>query len=293
MKNYNVDKIFREKLDRLTGLPEDISWNEDKGWNLYEEQFHKVKPMRVNIVIGIISVAAFLAIIFYTLILNNSKNQTVFEKNITAEVREVYLPDGNKIWLNSNSSIEYPSKTHLRNFEISVKGEVFIEISNLKYERYTLKAFNAVAIVENASSLDVKTNPVYENIDIHVKTGAIKVYEAGSANGLALLVTQGNYCSVHRSQKLIYISSNSNDNYLAWKTGRLIFDDQPLATVIDILSEYYNTTIEISDKSLGFCMFSGSFEKPTLSDVLNKIHKDLNLEIKYAGPKITLSGIGC
>jgi ferric-dicitrate binding protein FerR (iron transport regulator) len=275
----------------MTGLPEDVSWNSDKGWILYKEQFHKVKPMS-NIVIGIVSVAAVLAIVFYTLILNKSKNQTVIEQNTTAEVREVNLPDGNKIWLNSNSSIEYPAK-HLRSFEITVKGEVFIEISNLKYERYTLKAFNAVAIVQNASSVDIKTNPVYENIDIHVKTGAIKVYEAGSANGLALLVTQGNYCSIHRSQKLIYISANYNDNYLAWKTGRLVFDDQPLATVIDILSEYYNATIEISDKSLGFCMFSGSFEKPTLSDVLNKIHKDLNLEIKYAGPKITLSGIGC
>ena len=29
MKDNNVDKLFREKIDHLSGLPENISWNKD------------------------------------------------------------------------------------------------------------------------------------------------------------------------------------------------------------------------------------------------------------------------
>jgi transmembrane sensor len=294
MKNCNVDKLFREKVDQITGLPQSVSWNEDKGWRLYQEQFQKEKPKRINLIISFMSAAAVLAIALITLFLNPySKNKTVVEQNMTAEIRQISLPDGNKVWLNSNSSIEYQTHLSPDNFEISVKGEIYIEIKNLKYERYTLKAYNAISVVQKVSSINIKANPLNENIDISVDKGAVKVYEAGSPNGLALLVIQGNYCSVHKSQKLIYASAIINNNYMAWKTGVLVFENQSIATVIDILSEYYNTAIEISDKSVANCIFSGTFEKATLNKVLNKIQTDLKLEIKYTGTKITISGIGC
>jgi transmembrane sensor len=294
MKDSDVDRLFREKVDQLSGLPENISWNEEEGWIQYREQFHKGRPGRISIVISFMSVAAVFAIALYTLILNPySKNKTVIEQNTTAEVRQVSLPDGNRIWLNTNSSIEYQSKINSKNFELNITGEIYIEIDKTEAEQYILKANNAVVVTGKTASVNIKAYPEKENIEIEVTKGAVKVFGEGSPKGLALLVTEGNYCSVHKSQKLIYASTIINNNYLAWKTGKLIFDDQPIATVIDILSEYYNTTIEISDKSVAFCMFTGSFEKPTLSNILTKIQKDLNLEIRYTGTKITISGIGC
>jgi len=294
MRDNNVDKLFREKIDKLTGLPENIYWNKEFGWLQYQVQFIKEKPKYKEIIITLLSVAAILLIILYTFYLNpHSKTITVIKQNITSEVIQVNLPDGNKVWLNSNSSIEYLSEVKSENFEVAVTGEVYFEISNMEHEQYTLKAYNAIVIAEKAASINIKAYPGKENIDINVKTGAIKVFEEGSPKGLALLVTQGNYCSVHKSQKLIYASANNNNNYLAWKTGKLIFEDQSIATVVDILSEYYNLPIEISSESIAYCMFSGTFEKPALENILNKIQKDLNLQVKYTGTKITISGIGC
>ena len=175
----------------------------------------------------------------------------------------------------------------------TINGEVYFEITNVEHQQYILKAYNAIVIAEKAASINIKAYPGKENIDINVKSGAIKVFEESSPNGLALLITQGNYCSVHKSQKLIYAAASNNDNFLAWKTGILIFEEQSIATVVDILSEYYNRPIEISTESIAYCMFSGTFEKPALENILNKIQKDLNLQVKYTGTKITISGTGC
>jgi len=108
-----------------------------------------------------------------------------------------------------------------------------------------------------------------------------------------LLVAQGNYCSVHRSRKLAYASTNKNDNYLAWKTGKLIFNNQPIATVMDILDKYYDTRIELENDAIAYCLFSGSFEQKPIEVILNKIRSDLNLKILTTESKIILSGRGC
>jgi ferric-dicitrate binding protein FerR (iron transport regulator) len=294
MKDNNIDRQFREKVDQMSGLPENISWNKDTGWIQYLEQFDKGKPKIRKIVFNLLAAAAVLAIIVFTVFQNNySNNNSVRQQNQTSEVRQINLPDRNNVWLNSGSFIEYRPAVNSGNFDIEVSGEIYLEINNLKNERYTLKAYNAIVVAENPSSLNIKANPDKENIDISVRTGAVKVFEEGSQKGMALLVTQGNYCSVHKSQKLIYVSAITNDNYLAWKTGKLIFEDQSVATIVDILSEYYNRTIEISSESVAYCTFSGSFENPAIEKILNKIHKDLNLKITYTGSKITISGTGC
>lgn len=294
MKDNNVDTLFREKVDQLSGLPENIIWNKESGWLRYQERFNKEKSKNKGIIISLLSLAAMLVIVLYTFVINPlSKSGTVIKQNNTSEVSQINLPDGNKVWLNSNSSIEYFSGAISGNFEVAINGEVYFEINNLEHEQYILKAFNAIVIAEKAASINIKAYSDKENIDINVKTGAIKVFEEGSPDGLALLVTQGNYCSVHKSQKLIYAAASNNDNYLAWKTGKLLFEDQSIATVVDILSEYYNRPIEISSESIAYCTFSGAFEKPALENILNKIQKDLNLQVKYTGTKITISGIGC
>lgn len=294
MKDNNVDKLFREKVNQLSGLPENIIWNRESGWLQYQKQFFKKKPKNKEIVITLLSVAAMMIIVLYTFVINPiSKSRTVIRQNNTSEVSQINLPDGNMVWLNSNSSIEYPSEAKSGDFEVAIKGEAYFEINNLEHEQYILKAYNAIVVAEKAASVNIKAYPDKENIDINVKTGAIKVFEEESPDGLALIVTQGNYCSVHKSQKLIYAAANNSDNYLAWKTGKLIFEDQSIATVVDILSEYYDRPIEISSESIAYCTFSGTFDKPALENILNKIQKDLNLQVKYTGTKITISGIGC
>ena len=105
-------------------------------------------------------------------------------------------------------------------------------------------------------NLNIRARIEEENVNITVGTGAIKIVEESNQKGLALLVTEGNYCSVHKSQDLVYTSVNRNCNYLAWKTGKFTFNNMPIATVTDILAEYYHTEIEFEDKTLAYCLFS-------------------------------------
>lgn len=289
-----IDKIFREHVEQFDKLPEDTNWSTNKGWEDYQNVYTKTSGGKKKTLVILGSVAAAVVIVFMVgFMLTRLTFQPVIVRNDNQEIKEITLPDGNTIWLNKNSSVEYPSILDSRHNKIKVNGEVYFEIQHLTISEYIIQGHNALAIIENPGSFNIQAFSTDENVNITVSKGAIKVVEESYTEGMALIVAEGNYCSVHKSQKLVYSSVNKNNNYLAWKTGKLVFDKQPIAKVTDILAKYYQAEIEIEDREIAYCLFSGAFEKQPIDTILNQIKTDLNLVIKQTGSKITFSGKGC
>lgn len=294
MENNMLDKAIREKLENMTDLPPGIKWNTYTGWAEYEKKFHsKQTNIRRLIFYSGAAAAAIFTGIFYMLYFQPFVTRMDQIRNETDRVMEFTLPDGNKVWLNRNSSLEYPDRIDKNHNKLSVSGEVFFEIQKPVVPVYEITAHNAVVLAENPGEFNIRARTHEDCVCITVKAGALKIKEVSYKEGLALLVTEGNYCSVHQSQNLVYTSANGNENYLSWKTGTLSFNSLPMATVTDILSEYYNTPIELADKSLAYCLFTGTFIDPSINTVLHKLQTDLNLEIRNAEDKIMISGKGC
>lgn len=294
MEKDRIDKLFKEKLDSITGLPSDMNWSSENGWNDYEKQYLTKKISPTKMLIYISSIAAAILIAYFTILSFRDNQVKVLQiTNNTAAVKEIKLPDGNRIWLNTKSAVEYPSKIDKNHGEFIVDGEAYFEFRKLQNPAYRIKAHNAIVIVENPCTLNIRARNQDENVNITVVSGALKIMEESYQKGLALVVTEGNYCSVHKSQNLVYTSINRNENFLAWKTGKLTFDSMPMATVTDILAEYYHTQIEFKDKSLAYCLFSGTFKDQSLDIVLNQVKTNLNCVISITGDKITISGKGC
>lgn len=291
MKTTKIDQLFKTETDQMIELPKGIQWNKNDGWNNYQKRYGNSKPNNKKLFIS--SAAAIIIIVIGTTVLLNRTPKLISTRNETTSAKLIKLPDGNSAWLNKNSSIEYPSKINEKNNSINIIGEVYFEITTLENTPINIHAENAILKIETLTSFNIRANSTEENVDITVSSGALKVHEASYQEGLSLLVTEGNYCSVHKSQKLVYSATISNNNYLAWKTGRLTFDNQPMATVKDILAEYYGTDIELANNQLAYCLFSGTFDQQPVQKVLDQIESELNLEIQNNGKSILISGKGC
>lgn len=293
MEKNMPDEIFSKKLESITDLPPGISWNSHKGWTDYEKKYLSQQiPWRKLVVYLSAAAAALLIGIFYFLhfrMLETGRNKV---SNTTDKIMEYVLPDGNIVWLNRNSSLEYTAHPGKNHNEFKVTGEVYFEIRNLQIPA-EITAHNAVILVENPGEFNIRARSQEDCVSITVKSGALKIKDVSYEGGLALLVTKGNYCSVHKSQNLVYSSYNRNENYLSWKTGNLTFNSLPIATVTDILAEFYNTTIELTDKSLAYCLFTGTFNDQSINTVLHKLQTDLSVDVRTAGDKIVISGKGC
>lgn len=294
MENDRIDMIFREKLGELSDLPPEVKWTSEKGWKDYEKKYGQNKRHDIRTLLYLSSAAAlFLIVLLLFPAIREHGFKTLLVSNNTDETKELVLPDGNRIWLNSHSTIQYPSKIDKDHSEFTVDGEVYFEIRNQLRHAFKIKAHNAHVLAENPCGFNIRARMQEDNVNITVATGAVKIMEESYGNGLALLLTEGSYCSVHKSQNLVYSSINRNENYLAWKTGKLDFKQTPMATVTDILAEYYHKHIELEDKSLAYCLFSGSFNDQSIEVILHRMQTDLDFVIRNSGDKIMISGKGC
>lgn len=269
-----------------------------------EIQFPEEEKKKVSLnTARLLAIAASVAVILGTTLLavtlltetfpGNLFNSTITVLNDTLAIRKITLPDNNVVWLNRNSQLTYPKKYNNETNTLSVLGEVYFELFHEISPGYQVVAENALVKPKTGSSFNIDVGSDKESIEISVKSGVISVSEKSNKEGLALLVTEGNYCSIHKYQKLVFTSTNKNDNYLSWKTGTLVFKKNHMATVTDALTKYYDVNIMFEDKAIAYCQFSGEFKEKPLNYVLNRIKTELKFDINIVGDLITFSGEGC
>lgn len=203
--NNNLDDLFKNKINQINGLTKNVNWNSKKGWDEYQKQFKSKNKQNRKLFLYISSIAAPFILAFFSIIhYQNSKNKLILVTNQTSKVNQTLLPDGNKVWLNKKSSVEYLHKTNKELYKLTVNGEVYVELSKKRSKKYIIKANNAIISTETLSSINVRAYTEEPNVDITVNKGIIKVMEKSYEQGMVLLVTQGNYCSVHKTQNIIF-----------------------------------------------------------------------------------------
>ncbi|HZJ74435.1 MAG TPA: FecR family protein [Perlabentimonas sp.] len=287
--NNSIDNIFKEKVSNLSSIPENTLWTPEKGWDEYQKMHSKrIKPFSKLVLLAASAAATVAIIVALSIGTNIFSPKTIIISSAADSIRELLLPNGSKVWMNKNSTIAYSTKKS-GEFNLKLDGEIYVEITDEPKAPYTIKAGNAIITVKSPTKLNVRAYPNDTDIDITVRDGSVSVSDNILGQGLALLVTKGNYCSVSRINNFAFATANTNHNYLAWKTGKLIFNETPMATVTQVLRQYYGKEIIIADDTVAYYSYTGSFNKESFDNVLVLIQSDGNIEMSMDGNVVTFS----
>jgi len=85
---------------------------------------------------------------------------------------------------------------------------------------------------------------------------------------------------------------NNDENYLAWKSGKLVFRETELEDVIDDLNRTFSTHIIHGDTKISDLKFTGTFYNQPLDSVVQVLGTVFNLEIEKRKNQIYLSVTG-
>lgn len=236
------------------------------------------------------SVAIVLGILFVS---SNDDVRIISKLNNSENVKEVKLSSNLKVWMNTGSAIEYENSKLDFIAKIKVEGEVFIEIGSDTLYAYEIEAANASIVPQSNCAINIDAEKENAHINVAVKYGTIMVKEKSKENGLALLVTAGNYCSVHRKHNVVFSANNSDENYLSWKTGELVFNNLPVANVVEVLEDYYGRSITIKNEQLAYCEFNGRFRNKSMDYILQSLTHDLSIAYSENNNEVFLFGAQC
>ncbi len=216
-------------------------------------------------------------------------NGEVLEVIALGEVKEVVLPDGSHIWLNENSRLSYNDQFKPRTLQLS--GEAFFEVTRDEQHPFTILSKNATIRVLG-TSFNVKAYQQVDSIVVTVKTGKVSVENNEQENQKVILVP-GEVGVVHEKQQKVEKALNVDENFIAWKTQELFFDQIPLKEVIPSIEAYFGVKIVVENPAIMNCKYQGKFTKPQLDDVLNVMTYSMELKVKKSGNQILISGNGC
>jgi transmembrane sensor len=203
----------------------------------------------------------------------------------------VTLPDKSTVWLNKNSEIKYPEDFEEETREVSLKGEAFFEIAkNIK--KPFLIAANGTVTKVLGTSFNVRALEEDNEVAVTVVSGKVAFYEEGSPD-VQLTLLPGDNGIFNKNKKNLTKSGEVKDNFLAWKTGILVFENAKLQEVFKSLESQYPYEITVTSPRILDCKITSSYQNSPIEKILKELEILMGISYSIQEDKIIISGTGC
>ncbi|MCD7970288.1 MAG: FecR domain-containing protein [Alistipes sp.] len=179
------------------------------------------------------------------------------------------LSDGTNLWVNSGSEVGFESVFNGPQRRIEVSGEVYIEVAHDPARPFIVTASD-MQVEVLGTSFGLSSRPDGRERAVALIEGKVAVRAYGweeriePSQVLTLDDTGGGYSVRHTD---VY-------QYISWKDGVLIFNDTPIAQVLEKIGRYYN--IRFDDNTTGLTRRTCS-GKLLLADNIDQVMNTLSM----------------
>ncbi len=282
----NLDFFFnlKNELD-----PEEIrheqlaeSYAELRNRLFINSQFRQSKPRKTRkLYIQISRIAALLFVVVALsfslawLMTNQHQKEVVwFETNAPrGEKSQLLLPDGSKVWLNSESTLSFPSNFVDRNREVKLEGEAYFEVKKLHGLPFTVKT-QAYDVHVLGTKFNVMAYKDFNRTETSLIEGHVQVQK-----GEQIVDLEPGQMLTYKDNKLEVQQTNTVRSSF-WKDDKFNFDHVTFKELVLRLERWYNVDIKLNSEELNDIVYSGVFKnEETIWQVLNSI--EMTLPIKY------------
>ncbi|MEN8115640.1 MAG: FecR domain-containing protein [Bacteroidota bacterium] len=280
------DLVFSGTIDVESSLIQTkrhiVEFNSKRRWITYLRQAAAVLLLSLSL--------TFL----YNYIVNSNKPVEVPEKMVFQEISASYgtqinvvLADGTKVWLNSGSSLRFP--TSFKNSDkriVELNGEGFFDVTKDLSKPFTVKTSN-LDVKVYGTSFNVSAYEDYESMTVALLEGKVSLIKSNGNSERELIVLNPNEVVEYNiAEKKGYYSTNEYmRKYTAWKNGQIVFNNDPIEVVTRRLEKWYNVKINISNEQVPNYRFTATFIDESLEQVLYLLSLSSAMEYKIIPAK--------
>ncbi|MEL1255232.1 FecR domain-containing protein [Flavobacterium sp. DGU38] len=192
----------------------------------------------------------------------------------------IVLADGTKVFLNTVSSIKYPTRFNGDQRVVELEGEAYFEVAKNKEKPFIVKSENqAIEVLGTHFNIHA-----YNNEPI-VKTTLLEGSVAVTYKNQKAVLKPGQQSNVSDKFNRIAIRQVDTESAIAWKNGRFKFDNADLKSVMKQLERWYGIKVEYRGDVSDVRFNGGTFMNKNLSEVL-KVLELSNIKFKVEGKTI-------
>ncbi|WP_353196713.1 FecR domain-containing protein [Parapedobacter defluvii] len=235
---------------------------------------------RTSVVSQVAAALLVVALSWYGYTKMQPQNQAVALRTVQndGEPKELLLPDGSTVWLNSKSQIRYADNFSGKTREIFLKGEAFFDIKRDESKPFIVHA-GSLATQVMGTSFNIRAYVEWSDIEVTVSSGKVSVSDSTGVIGELVSDQQLSYQkSTGRFTRQLVKSRNAS----LWKEGELIFDAETFEEVAQILERRYQVHIQFDNNKIKNRPVSARFSKDeSLQQILYMVGLVTNTEAMF------------
>jgi ferric-dicitrate binding protein FerR (iron transport regulator) len=192
---------------------------------------------------------------------------------------QVVLPDGSKVWLNSESTIQFPVPFHKESRNIALQGEAFFDVAKNPDQPFIVES-GKVKVKVLGTRFNVKAYGNEANTEVILEEGKIAL-TLPENNKQEIPLKPGDRLVYEKTSNKASLSNENIQKYIAWHTGKLVFNDTPITEVAQMLSRWYGIEVIVTDPEIMNYRFTTTFENESLFQVIELLSMSSPIQIKY------------
>lgn len=211
---------------------------------------------------------------------------TVFNRLSTPRGGEYHitLSDGSRVYLNAATELKYPIVFSPTKREVYLSGEAYFEVS-----RDSLRPFYVVT-----DAARIRVYGTRFNINTHHNRMQTVLVEGhigirGKQEEREYHLQPSDLATFTPDGRLTDLRQVDTFPYIAWKSGKFVFENKYLEDILDHLALWYDVDIFYAHPSLKTLRFTGHMRKyEQIGVILDAIHRITGVKFRIEGKAITV-----
>lgn len=192
--------------------------------------------------------------------------------------------DGTRVHLNYNTTLKYPPHFGTSTRTVYLDGEAYFQIAKDSKRPFRVITANGV----------VKQYGTTFNVNTHVPGVTKVVLVKGSVSvlpnqGGEYKIKPGELAVLQAATEDVQISAVDIEPYVAWNSGRFVFDNCSLESLMNVISRWYNKEIVFESEDTKKIRFTGDIDRyGSIEPILKAIQRVTHLEMEIQGKSIII-----
>lgn len=174
-----------------------------------------------------------------------------------AEFKFLLLPDSTQVWLNTNSSLEFPDEFSDKKREVYLTGEAYFDVRHAEELPFVIHTGKITTTVLG-TAFNIKAYPYQREVLVAVSKGKVRVSRDDQPIAVLLNGQQIRIGNIDTSSRQKTIDTA---RIAYWQKGTLAYDDERIGDIALDLQQIYNVPVSFCDSSIVDTRITTSFNR--------------------------------
>ncbi|MEO8583649.1 MAG: FecR domain-containing protein [Flavitalea sp.] len=199
-----------------------------------------------------------------------------------SKVINLTLSDGTRVWLNTESSLRYPTAFNGKERKVVITGEAYLEVSHNPAMPFIVSKGNT-SIKVLGTHFNVNAYNDESSLNVTLIEGSVSVNT--NSNLQPKVIIPGEQAQVNKNGRIDVTSSIDLNEVMSWKNGLFFFKGASIEDIMREVSRWYNVEV-VFDGPVEEIFYAEISRNTNVSTLLQMLESTKAVHFKIEGKQI-------